>query len=410
MTPMLTAPTGILLAIFLLGRPQETPPSPPPKPPVIQQEPPKPAEPPKVLDRPAGEILYPIGKFKRPDGLVSLCYKVGFQRGRLLKAILEGTTLQIPGQPAPIVSVTPGVSARILGPKGHAIESEEAHLLIVTDVEENIAYLESILKILDVPEPQVLIEARIVELRWDRDLQYGIEGDGPTSIIYSLPGSSGAFLKSISGKFNPTEAITGGPFQGSTFRFGRTSAHQGTLGGILQAFIQRGQAEILSSPRILASNGREALVLAGERVPYGETVLQGASIVTTARYEDANLQMKVRPHIVGSSYIQLEIDTSIKTLTGFINTPAFQAATFSNRQAKTEVTVRSGEEIWLGGLIQKEKSKVRRGIPILSDIPIFGALFGRYEESETVREIVFTLRPVIMEREKMPSIIDPGRK
>jgi len=410
MIPMLTAPAAILLAFFLSGGPQENPPTPPPKPPANAQEPPKPVELPKVLDHPGSEILYPIGKFKRPDGLVSLCYKVGFQRGRLLKAILEGTTLQIPGQPAPIVSVTPGVSARILGPKGHAIESEEAHLLIVTDVEENMAYLESILKILDVPEPQVLIEARIVELRWDRDLQYGIEGDGPTSVIYSLPGSSGAFLKSISGKFNPTEAITGGPFQGSTFRFGRTSAHQGTLGGILQAFIQRGQAEILSSPRILASNGREALVLAGERVPYSEQILQTGVVSTTIKYEDANLQMKVRPHIVGSSYIQLEIDTSIKTLTGFVNISGLGAATFSNRQAKTEVTVRSGEEIWLGGLIQKEKSKVRRGIPILSDIPIFGALFGRYEESETVREIVFTLRPVIMEREKMPSIIDPGRK
>ena len=374
------------------------------------QDPPPKVEVPKAQERPPGEILYPIGKFKRPDGLVSLCYKVGFQRGRLLKAILEGQTLQVPGQAAPIVSVSSDKKARILSDRGHALESEEAHLLIVTDAEENIAYLEAVLKMLDVPDPQVLIEARIVELRWDSDLQYGIEGDGPQSILYTLPSGSDAFLREIRAKFNPSEAQTLGPFQGSTFRFGRTSAHQGTLSGIIQAFVQRGQAEILSTPRILASNGREALVLAGERVPYSEQILQGGVTSTTIKYEDANLQLKVRPHIVGSNFIQLEIDTSIKSLTGFVNISGLSAATFSNRQAKTEVTVQSGEEIWLGGLVQKEKSKLRRGLPILSDIPIFGALFGRYEESETIREIVFTLKPVIMEREKMPNIIDPGRK
>ena len=145
-------------------------------------------------------------------------------------------------------------------------------------------------------------------------------------------------------------------------------------------------------------------------MPYSEQILSSGLVTSTIKYEDANLQLKVKPNIVGSSFIQLEIDTSIKTLTGFVNISGLAAATFSNRQAKTEVTVSSGEEIWLGGLVQREKSKIRRGLPILSDIPIFGVLFGRYEESESVREIVFTLKPIIMERERMPSVIDPGRK
>src|SRR4026209_405963 len=110
---MLSSIFWILSSLFLA---QETPPNPPDKPP---QEPPKPAEAPKVMERPSGEILYQIGKFKRPDGLVSLCYKGGFQRGRLLKAILEGQSLHIPGQPAPIVSVTPDKKSRILSDKGH---------------------------------------------------------------------------------------------------------------------------------------------------------------------------------------------------------------------------------------------------------------------------------------------------
>src|SRR5262245_5604023 len=137
---MFTSFLGFLLSILLV---QDPPPKPTENPPPPQ--PPKTVEAPKAQERPSGEILYQIGKFKRPDGLVSLCYKVGFQRGRLLKAILEGQTLHIPGQPAPTVSVTPDRKARILSDKGYALESEESHLLIVTDAEENIPYLEAVL-------------------------------------------------------------------------------------------------------------------------------------------------------------------------------------------------------------------------------------------------------------------------
>jgi len=339
---MFSGALGFLSAVLFAGTFQDPPPKPPDKPP---QEQPKPAEAPKLMERPSGEILYQIGKFKRPDGLVSLCYKVGFQRGRLLKAILEGQTLHIPGQPAPIVSVTPDKKSRILSDKGHALESEEAHLLIVTDVEENIPYLEAVLKMLDVPDPQVLIEARIVELRWDSDLQYGLEGEGASSVIYTLPGGSDAFLKEIRAKFNPSEAQTPGPFQGSTFRFGRTSSHQGTLAGILQAFVQRGQAEILSTPRILASNGREALVLAGERVPYSQQTNVAGAVTTTINYEDANLQLKVRPHIVGSNFIQLEIDTSIKSLTDVQQPPGADRGDGAERRGDLAGRARAEGEV-----------------------------------------------------------------
>ena len=74
-----------ILAAFLIGFAQEPAPQ---KPPEKPPDPPKTVDAPKVQERPQGEILYPVGRFKRPDGLVSLCYKVGFQRGRLLKSIL----------------------------------------------------------------------------------------------------------------------------------------------------------------------------------------------------------------------------------------------------------------------------------------------------------------------------------
>jgi type IV pilus assembly protein PilQ len=395
-----------LLAFLLLLAPAQDP---PPKAPPPDIKPPAAQEPPKK-ERERDEILYEIARFKRPDGLISICFRVGHERGRLLKAILEGVQLQIPGQAMPIVSVTPNARVKFLTDKGHVLESEEAHLLIVSDTEENIPYLESVLKVLDAPEPQVQIEARIVELRWDRELQLGLEGEGLNSVIYTLRPGSDAFLKEIRARFNPTEALAGGPFQGSTFRFGRTSAHQGSLTGVIQAFVQRGQGEVLSVPRIVASSGKEALILAGEKIPYTQSTLAAGQTTVTVQFEEANVSLKVRPHIVGSSNIRMEIDTSVKTLIGFVNFQTGTAPTFSNRQAKTDVTVRTGEEVWIGGILQKEKSKIRRGLPILSDIPVFGVLFGRYEESESLREILFTLKPTILEPGGLRAIIDPNKK
>lgn len=377
-----------------------------------QESPPLPSE----ERRPASEkrnddILFEKARFER-DGMVTLYLRVGHGRGRLLKAILEGAPLSTPGRPTPDITVTPNSKARILTDKGWALEAETMHLLIVSDVKENIAAIESILRALDVPDPQVFIEGRIVELRWDRDLQIGVEGDGAASTLWALKSGSDAFLKEVRAKFNPTDAITGGPFQGSSFRFSRTSAHQGTLAGVIQAFVQRGKGEVLSNPRIMVESGDEALVSAGERIPYSKTILIPGGSQTSVEYEEAAVSLKVRPHIVGASSVHLEIETSVKALAGFLNFPTGTAPTFTTRQAKTQVTVKDEEEIVIGGLLQKEKATVRRGIPFLSDIPIFGLLFGKYEETETVREILFFLKPSIVRHERGPArpIIDPERR
>ncbi len=400
---------GVLVSALLLGvpavvRPQDAAPAPTPAP---TPAPPAPA--PK--DDKGGDIIYEKARFEK-DGRVTIYLRVGHQRGRLLKAILEGVVLNTPGKPLPDVTVTPNANARLLTDKGWVLESEEMHLIIVSDLKENIPAIEAALKVLDVPDPQVYIEGRIVEMRWDRDLQIGLEGDGGTATLWSLKPGSESFLKEIRTRFNPTEALTGGPFQGSTFRFQRSSAHQGSIGGVVQAFVERGMGEILSNPRIMVESGDEALVSAGERIPYSKTILIPGGSQTSVDYEEATVMLKVRPHIVGATNVHLEIDTQVKALAGFVNFPTGTAPTFTTRKAQTKVTVTDGDEIVIGGLLQKEKSQVRRGIPFLSDIPIFGVLFGKYEETESVREILFFLKPTIIQGERGPRrpLIDPERR
>ncbi|MBI2930913.1 MAG: type II and III secretion system protein [Planctomycetes bacterium] len=367
---------------------------------------------------PQDEILYEKYRFEK-DGFVTIYYRVGHDHGRLLKAILEGQSLQVTGQSTPAVSVTPEASrARVLTPEGWALETESLHLLIVSDKKENVPFIERALRVLDVPDPQVIIEARVVEMRWDRDLQFGIEGDLASSATTWINNSgSEAFLREVRARFNPTEIISGGPFQGSVFRFNRVSAHDGTIGGLVQMFVENGKAEILSNPRVIVESGDQAMMSAGEEVPYFESVLNPAGSTTTVRYRQTGVTLTVRPHIVGASNVQMDLAVEVTALLGFVTGPSVGGATaaapsFTTRKVNTKVTVHDGDEVVMGGLTRKEKTRTRRGLPLLSDIPILGWLFGRYEEGEVTQEILFFIRPIIVQGARiLPApIIDPDRK
>ncbi len=369
--------------------PVNPPAQPPANPPAVQQ----PAQEQSVKD----DILYEKWRLER-NGMVTIYYRVGHDRGKLLKALLEGNG---------------DARAKILSSNGWVMESEPMHLMVVSDTKENITLVEQVLRVLDVPDPQVIIEAKVVELRWDKDMEIGFEGDsGPLSQLWIQTNDSGTFLREIRTKFNPTEAITGGPFQGSTFRFSRVSGHTGTFGGVVQAFLERGKGEILSAPRIMVDSGDEALVKAGEEFPYPEVVLHPGGSTTSVKYQPTGVTLKVKPHIVGANNVHLVLELDVKALLGFVNLPTGTAPSFTHRSAATKVTVRNGEEIVIGGLRRKEKHTLRRGLPFLSDIPIIGVLFGRYEEQEVTQEILFFIKPIIIQsgRDMPRSIIDPGKQ
>ncbi len=404
----------LLTAAFALA--QDPPPPAPKQDPAPARQDPPPAPPPAQPSR-QDDILFEKTRFEK-DGFVTIFYRVGHERGKLLKAILEGQPLHIPGQPAPAVTVTANPRARVLSADGWALETESMHLLIVSDKKENIAFVERVLRATDVPDPQVIIEARIVELRWDRDLQFGVEGDLTTSATSWLNNSgSDAFLREIRTRYNPTEAITGGAFQGSVFRFNRTSSHQGTIGGLVQMFVQNGKAEILSNPRVIVEGGDTAEVSAGEKIPYFQTTLHPGGSTTTVAYIDTGAKLTCKPHIVGASNVHMELTIEVTALLGFVTGASGggvtqNAPSFATRKLVTKVTVHDGDEVVMGGLTRKEKTRLRRGLPFLSEIPIIGWIFGRYEENETTEEILFFIRPTIMQgaRAVPAPVFDPNRE
>lgn len=293
--------------------------------------------------------------------------------------------------------------------------SDPASALIVAADKPNIARVETLVKLIHHPDAPVLIEAKVVELRWDRSLQIGLEGDLTAgSAIFTKNAGSEAALREVRIKFNPSGAVGGSPFQGSTFQFQDTDAQQGTFGGIIQSFVEKGKAQILSQPRVIVKAGEKATIHAGEEIPSPTsfTLTPGGTTISVL-YRKVGVTLEVTPHLAAPGQLILKLKPSVSTTLPTLVpiSPTFQAPQFSVREVDTEVLVRDGEEVVIGGLVRRQTQELQRGIPFLSDIPILGYLFGKYEEVELVQEILFFIKPRVMSsEEQLPSgVFDPGK-
>ena len=289
--------------------------------------------------------------------------------------------------------------------KGSIVHSDILNTFTVTDTAEGIAKIETMLKIIHEADAPVEIEIQVIELRWDDDLQIGLEGDltGAATAWTQRVGSE-AFLDDIRVRFNPSDALLGAPFQGSAFRFSTSSKHQGTFGGLLQMFVERGHANILSRPKVIVRAGRTAKIFTGDEVPYPTGLtLQGNTEKIAFSFKKAGVSLEVTPYIAAPGTVRLKIKPEVITTFGFLDISGTQVPQFTTRSVETELIVRDGKEVTIGGLLRTDKTTVRRGLPFLSDIPLIGVLFGKYEDREIKQEILFTIKPTILKtHEELP--------
>ncbi|HEX7898746.1 MAG TPA: hypothetical protein VF950_13365 [Planctomycetota bacterium] len=293
--------------------------------------------------------------------------------------------------------LTPGGKARV-------DVSNRLSSLTITDTKDNVGFVEKMLHLLHSPDQPIMIEAKVVELRWDKDLQIGVQGDlNALSGVWTQPAGSEAILQEVRTRLNPQAALGLTPFQGSTFRFSSQSGHRGSIGGLVQMFLERGKAQILSQPRVLVRADQTATIFSGDDVPYPAsiTVQPVTGNVTTFGYKNAGVKLQVTPHVAAPGQVSLKLNPEVTSIFGFVEiTPGTQAPQFTVRSVNTELLVRDGQEVVIGGLYRRDKSTIRRGLPFLMDIPVFGYLFGKYEEAETIQEVLFFIKPTVIKSER----------
>lgn len=279
--------------------------------------------------------------------------------------------------------------------RGMIISDVRDKKLIITDIPSVVADIKRLIALLDTPERQVLIEARIVEASstFSRDLgvNWGVSYDnnpGGGSDVSGDIGLGGGFA------LNPAAIAAGSAGFGSNFTFGQLGIDKLVLDLRISALEQSGHGRIISTPRVTTLNGEEAEIAQGTEIPYQSVSEQG----TKTEFKKAELSLKVKPEINPDGSIFLEIEAKNDSRGLIVPTGlGGSAPAIDTKKAETKVLVRDGETTVIGGIFIEDKQVSEAGVPWLKSVPILGHLFKSRSVSEERRELLIFITPRILE-------------
>ena len=266
------------------------------------------------------------------------------------------------------------------------VADEKRNALLIRAPRTEYRRIEQALRELDKAPSQVLIEASIVEVSLTGNLQYGVEWFVQNSLS---GGREGQALLNM----NKTGDI--GPKQPG---FSYTILNKaGVVRATLNALAEKSQVRLLSSPSVLVLNNHNATIQVGQQQPIksSTSVTTGNLVTESIVYKDTGVMLSVTPSVNAGGVITLDISQQV-TDVGDLDTATGQRA-FLTRQIQTRVAVRSGEPIVLGGLIRENDTSGRNGVPLLSSIPVVGALFGNTTSNNNRTELLVLMTPRALE-------------
>ena len=307
----------------------------------------------------------------------------------------------------------------VLSEKGKATCDSRTNTLIIKDTEDHIEEIENIISKLDIPSKQVLIEARIVEISSKFAKNLGIQwfggyyktndktnfkispsttfpvgkGGQPLSGIYDETGGPG--WSSFDGErwtaplpFGPIVDLSVPASSKLGFAIGHITKTSALLLDLqLSALEEEGQGKIVSAPRIITRDNGEAVIKQGYQIPYLELTEQGTA---TTKFVDADLTLKVTPHILPNNEIRLviNIDKSEPDWTKAIVLHGYSVPAILKRSAQTFVRVPNGGTVVIGGLKVAKKQETYGKVPGLSKLPAVGNLFKNSQKSQEEQELL----------------------
>ncbi|MEO7106029.1 MAG: secretin N-terminal domain-containing protein, partial [Rhodoferax sp.] len=256
--------------------------------------------------------------------------------------------------------------------------------------------IEEAIKQLDVVPRQVLVEVTIAEVQLTGSLSYGLEW-----FFNNNSGSlTGALANNYSTGTTPFSTLpadnTGAvnPLRPAFTAVWKTTG--GNISAVLTALANNTKVNVLSSPHIMVTDNQVAKINVGQSVPIqtGSTTV-GTNIVNSVSYVDTGVVLSVRPHINSGGLVTLEVSQEVSDVVT-TSSSNISSPTINKRTAQTIVAVQSGDTMVLAGLIKDNKSGGSAGIPLLSEIPVVGALFGQKSASSDRTELIITITPRVV--------------
>ncbi|MEW6692731.1 MAG: type IV pilus secretin PilQ [Pseudomonadota bacterium] len=317
--------------------------------------------------------------------------------------------------PTPAAPTGGTAAARTMGflsPRGTLTVDERTNTLLVNDTPESLDKIRDLVKKLDTPIKQVLIESRIViatddfsrelGLKWGVTGAFNTSGDpillsgnatGTGGMATNIGSGSAPGVPSLGDRFNinmPAGGFTGKPVSGS---LGLAVLGSNVLVDLeLQALQVEGKGEIVSSPRVITANGQKATIKQGKEIPYLEQTSSGA---TNIEFKEAVLATEVTPQITPNNDVimDIKVQKDEPDFTRSIN----GVPPIDKREVNTKVQVQNGETVVLGGIYEISSADQINKIPFLGDLPILGHLFKTNGTKNNKFELIIFVTPRIVE-------------
>jgi len=298
-----------------------------------------------------------------------------------------------------------------LSPRGETVTDTRTNTLIIKDIARNVDEVVSLIKLLDKPIAQIMIEARIVEASLTFSRNLGVQWGGSAKADAAHGNPTGL-------QFPNTIGITGGPTMGATpsgsgnfFVNMPAAAGAGTGGGaigfsfgslnkalnldlILSALESTGEGKIISTPRVSALDNKEAKIEQGISIPFSTTSASGTQI----QFIDAKLSLIVTPHATPDNKIFMKIQATKNapdtSLLGASGQPSIR-----KNEATTEILLADGETAVIGGIIVLDRGQSYTKVPFLADIPLIGWLFKSKTTTENKTELIIFITPRVVRQE-----------
>jgi len=284
----------------------------------------------------------------------------------------------------------------LLSEGGSITVDERTNTLILKDTQVKVDKAKELVRRLDTQTPQILIQAQIIEAStaFSRELgiQWGGRARNPSGTQYA-----GGGLETINGEELvvdlPAAATTG---TGGMLQFFISNLKNTKYLSIqISALEDQGRGRILASPRITTLDHKEAYIEQGLRVPYPKSISEEGEL--GYEYIEANLKLTVTPHVTGDGFVRMEIQVN-KDSPDFKQTVGLGVPSIDKKEAKTEVLVRDGEVVVIGGIYTHEQSGPNiSGVPFLYKIPLVGWLFHKRSRSDNRKELLIFITPSIVQ-------------
>jgi general secretion pathway protein D len=294
----------------------------------------------------------------------------------------------------PRLNTNPTISSQVLRGGAFAGLQDVIHM-VVDDINNTLyfqatpadySYISEAIEKMDVLPRQVLIDARIFEVDLTDDLSFGVTG-----LLQKR--TDGQHLTSTGvGTFSSAGALTSSSLTASTFAF-IGSSREILLN--LEALRTKTKVKILEAPSILALDGTQAKFMVGAEVPYSAGFYTQATggETTNVQYRETGVSLLVLPKISASGSITLNLAQEVSSP----NSTSSLNPTFGKTLVETTLAVQDGQTVAIAGLIRDNKTVGRAGVPLLSEIPIIGHLFGSTTRNSNRTELIILITPHVIQ-------------